>query len=90
MSRSSSTFLTLLSKKDETKASSPISTPKISFLSTKLLLIRLSTFVLLSIDHSSHLSFMSSKPKFSPVSQKISNALQSSISVPAKIPSSTY
>ena len=41
-----------------------------------------------SIDHNSHLSFLSSKPNYSPDSERLSNALQSSISLPEIIPSS--
>ena len=88
--RRSSNFLTHLSKQEETKASDPIAAPKISIPFTQFLLIKLSTFFMPSIDHSSHLSFLSSKPNSSPDSERISNALQSSISVPAIIPSSRY
>ena len=90
MSRSSSIFLTRLSKQEETKASDPIAAPKISIPSTQFLLIKLSILVMLSIDPSSHLSFLSSKPNVSSDSERISNASQSSISVPAIIPSSRY
>ena len=83
-------FLTRLSKQEETIASDPIAAPKISISSTQFLLIKLSTFVMPSIDHSSQLFFLSSEPNFSPDSERISNALQSLISVPAIIPSSRY
>ena len=84
MSRSSSNFVTRFYKQEETKASDPVAAPKTSIHSTQFFLIKLSTFVMLSVDHSSNLSFPSSKPHFSPDFARISNALQRSVSVPAK------
>ena len=70
LSKSSSNFLTRLSKQEETKPSDPIAAPKLSIPSTQFLLIKVSTFVMLSIDHSSH-SFLCFKPNFSPDSERI-------------------
>ena len=88
--RRSHKCLTRISKQKQPKASDTIATPNISIPSTQFLLIKLSIFVMLSIDHSPHLSFLGSKPNFLPDSARISKALQSLLSVPAIILSSIY